>query len=79
MRAGSALLLSGLLIAAAPSYGQQKAPTSTIVPPPSEAPRTEQNVQLEVGVRTQEEAKTHVIYQVSGVFGDGGRRESLLN
>jgi hypothetical protein len=75
MRTVFPLLLSALLIAAAPSYGQQKAPTSTFVPPQSEAPRTRQNVHLEVTVTTQEGGKTQVIYQVSGVFGDGGRQE----
>jgi hypothetical protein len=67
------LLLSVLLIAAPPSYGQQKAPT--MVPPQSQAPRATQNVHIEVTVETHEGGKTQVIYQVSGVFGDGGRQE----
>jgi hypothetical protein len=54
-----------LLVAVSPGDSQQKAPT----PPQSEAP---QNVQINVTVRSGEGEKSQVIYQVTGVFGDGG-------
>ena len=58
-------VLRATLLAVPPGYRQQKAPT----PPQSEAP---QNVQINVTVRSGEGEKSQVIYQVSGVFGDGG-------
>ena len=54
-----------LLVAVSPGDSQQKAPT----PAQSEAP---QNVQINVTVRSGEGEKSQVIYQVMGVFGDGG-------
>jgi hypothetical protein len=69
------LLMFSLLSAATPAFADQRAPAPSMAPPQSEAPHGNQNVQLEVTVRTEEGGKAEVVYHISGVFGHGGRQQ----
>jgi hypothetical protein len=70
-------LAFAVLIATAPAYSQQILPPPPHVQPASEQPRTTHNVRVDVTVRTEDSGKSQVVYQVSGVLGDGERQEFL--
>jgi hypothetical protein len=65
-----------LLPAAPPCLAEQDAPPPMTLPTGREPRRPTQNVKIDVTVRADDAAGTpQVVYQVSGVFGEGARQQ----